>query len=76
MDTKTKLQSEMTIEDVLKTWPSIHTVFLDGKAECIGCFLQRFCTLREAASIYQIPLPVFMKELEKHVRTINHIPRS
>lgn len=66
----------MTVEDVLKVWPSAYSVFLKGKAECIGCFLQRFCTLREVAGAYQVPLPEFMAELENHVRTVTHSQRS
>jgi len=76
MDTKIRLQPEMTVEDVLKTWPSAYSVFLNGKSECIGCFLQKFCTLREAADVYKVTPQEFMEELERHVRTINHSQRS
>ncbi len=76
MDTRTFIQPEMTIEEVLKTWPEAYTVFLNGKAECIGCFLQKFCTLREAAGVYGISPEEFIHELEQHVQTINHSSRS
>ena len=72
MDTITILEPEMTVKDVLKTWPSAYTVFLNGKVECIGCFLQKFCTLQEVANVYQVSLEEFMDELERHVRTIDH----
>ena len=76
MDTRTFLQPEMTVEDVLKTWPSAYTVFLNGKAECIGCFIQKFCTLGEVAGVYEVSPKEFMDELEKHIRTINQPSRS
>jgi len=76
MDTSNLLQPEMTVEDVLKKWPGAYTVFLNGKAECIGCFLQKFCTLREVASAYEASTEAFVAELEVYVRTINHSPRS
>jgi hypothetical protein len=76
MDTKITLQSEMTVEDVLKAWPSAYSVFMNGKAECIGCFLQKFCTLREVADAYQVSLRDFTEELDTHVRTIKHTQRS
>jgi hypothetical protein len=76
MDTKFSLQSEMTVEDVLKAWPSAYSVFMNGKAECIGCFLQKFCTLQEVADAYQVSLRDFTEELDKHVRTIKHTQRS
>ena len=76
MDARNILQPDMTVEDVLKAWPSAYTVFLNGKAECIGCFLQKFCTLQELAIAYEIPLESFMTELENHVRKINYSQRS
>jgi len=76
MDTSNLLQPEMTVEDVLKKWPGAYTVFLNGKAECIGCFLQKFCTLREVASAYEVSTEAFVAELDVYVRTINHSPRS
>jgi len=76
MDTRIVLQPEMTVEDMLKTWPSAYTVFLNGKAECIGCFLQKFCTLREVAGAYEASPDELMAELERHIRTINYSARS
>jgi len=76
MDTITILQPEMTVDDLLKTWPSAYSVFLNGKSECIGCSLQKFCTLREVAGVYQVPLGAFMEELERYVQTISHFQRS
>lgn len=76
MDTSNLIQPEMTVEDLLKKWPEACTVFLNGKAECIGCFLQKFCTLREVASTYEVSTEAFVAELEVYVRTINHSPRS
>ena len=76
MDTITSLQSEMTVEEVLKTWPSAYMVFLNGKTDCIGCFLQKFCTLREVADTYHVSLEDFIGDLEEHVRTINLHQRS
>lgn len=76
MDTFIHLQPEMTVEEILSAHPGIHTVFLRGKAECIGCFLQKFCTLREAAEAYRVPLEDFMAELESQVQTKHQLQRS
>lgn len=76
MGTRTFLQPEMTVEDLLRTWPNVYGVFLNGKAECIGCFMQKFCTLREVAGVYEVSPEEFMNELEKHVRSIDLPKRS
>jgi hybrid cluster-associated redox disulfide protein len=76
METKPTLQSQMTVEDVLQNWPDTYSVFIHMKTKCIGCFLQRFCTLRDVAETYQIPLQELTEEVEKHVPTFNHSQRS
>jgi len=76
METKPILQSQMTVEDVLQNWPDTYPVFMNMKTKCIGCFLQRFCTLRDVAETYQIPLQKLTGEMEKHIPTLNHSQRS
>jgi hypothetical protein len=76
MDTNLHLQPETTVEEVFSACPDLYTVFLRDKAECIGCFLQKFCTLREVAEAYRVPLEGFLAELERHVQTIHHSQRS
>jgi hybrid cluster-associated redox disulfide protein len=58
----------MTVEETLEHWPDIYKVFMNYKTGCVGCFLQQFCTLRDVASIYRIPLPELIEELTKHVQ--------
>jgi len=67
METKSNFQSQTTVEEVLQSLPSTYSVFMDFKTRCIGCFLQKFCTLQDVADIYQIPFKKLTDELEKHV---------
>jgi len=76
MEMKPILESKMTVEDVLQNWPDTYAVFMDMKTKCIGCFLQRFCTLQDVAEAYQIPLQKLTGKMEKHVPTFNHFKRS
>ena len=65
MDTLVFLQTQMTVEDVLKNWPGTSAVFLERKTTCVGCLLQRFCTLKDVAETYRIPLQDLRKDLEE-----------
>lgn len=67
MDTNTKLQSQMSVEDVLSYLPNSYSVFMGRKTKCIGCHLQRFCTLQDVADIYQLSLQDLIGDLEKYV---------
>lgn len=61
----------MTVEEVLTRWPGIHVVFMKRKTNCVGCFLQKFCTLQDVAETYRIPLPELLGELREHVQNTN-----
>ena len=63
MDTNLQPQPETTVEEALSACPDLYTIFLRGKAECIGCFLQKFCTLREVTGAYRVPLEGFLAEV-------------
>lgn len=67
------LHTQLTVEDVLKNWPQTYSVFKSHNTDCIGCLLQRFCSIQEVAESYQISLPGLIKDLEKCVKGINQI---
>lgn len=67
------LHTQLTVEDVLKNWPQTYSVFKSHNTDCIGCLLQRFCSIQEVAEAYQISLPDLIKDLEKCVKGINQI---
>lgn len=67
------LHTQLTVEDVLKNWPQTYSVFKSHNTDCIGCLLQRFCSIQEVAETYQISLPDLIKDLEKCVKGINQI---
>ena len=63
MDTKA-LHTHLTVEQILQGPPRVFTVFLKNKTKCVGCFMQHFCTLKDVAETYQIPLEKLIQELE------------
>jgi len=71
MDTPHFLHSQMTVEEVLSRWPNSHSAFTTLGTRCVGCLLQKFCTLRDVAEIYQLPYQELTGELEKYVPTRN-----
>jgi hypothetical protein len=55
---------QLTVETILKKWPQSYTIFRDRNTGCIGCFLQRFCTLQDVAATYRVSLPELKRDLE------------
>jgi hybrid cluster-associated redox disulfide protein len=64
MESKT-VSSDMIVEDVLDQWPQTVTVFLTNRMACVGCPMARFTTIADAVDIYNLPLHIFLCELEK-----------
>jgi hypothetical protein len=54
----------LTVEEVLKRWPKVFSVFMNNKTKCPGCFMQQFCTLKDVAETYQIPSQKLILEIE------------
>ncbi len=66
MDTQALL-TQLTVEDILKRWPQTFSVFRNRNTDCVGCLLQRFCTLKDVAETYEIALQELTRDLEKCV---------
>ncbi len=61
----TLFTTEMTVEQALGVSHSVAGVFLSHRTACVGCYLERFCTLRDVASTYKLPLVPFLEELQR-----------
>jgi len=59
------LAANWTAEQVLKTYPQTVAVFLALKTDCVGCHLERFCTLEEVAASYELPLEILLEKLRE-----------
>ncbi len=58
------LHTHFTIDEVLRQRPRAVSVFMKNKTKCVGCFMQQFCTLKDVAETYQIPLGKLIEEIE------------
>lgn len=68
METKLILQPQTTVEEVLERFPNTYAVFMNRKTKCIGCFLQKFCTLQDVAETYQLSLTELLGDLEEQTQ--------
>ncbi|MFN2224065.1 MAG: DUF1858 domain-containing protein [Chloroflexota bacterium] len=58
---------EMTVADVLETWPETVEVFQALKTACVGCVMAPFDTLADVARIYELELDMIMEALHQAV---------
>jgi hybrid cluster-associated redox disulfide protein len=55
---------QLTVDKILQRRPQAFSVFMKHKTKCVGCFMQQFCTLKDVAETYQIPLQELILEIE------------
>ena len=70
------LPAQIAVEDILKKWPQAYAIFNTRNTACVGCMLQRFCTLQDVAETYHIPLSELVVDLENYVNGNSQQMRS
>ncbi len=58
---------EMTVAEVLETWPETVDVFQELKTACVGCVMAPFDTLADVARIYQLELDMIMEAIHEAI---------
>ena len=58
------IELQLKVDKVLQKWPQAFSVFMKNKTKCVGCFMQRFCTLKDVAETYQLSLEKLIEDLE------------
>jgi hybrid cluster-associated redox disulfide protein len=65
---ETTLDTTWTAEQVMQTYPQTVSVFLALKTDCVGCHLERFCTLEEVAASYKLPRDFLLERLREVIQ--------
>lgn len=59
---------DMTVAEVLETWPETVEVFQALKTACVGCVMAPFDTLADVARIYELELATIMQALHQAIQ--------
>lgn len=63
---KAEIKSHWTVDETLQHKPETSYVFIKYQTQCVGCYVQRFCTIKAVAEIYQLDLEKFLKDLNNY----------
>jgi hybrid cluster-associated redox disulfide protein len=58
------ITSDWTVREVLKACPETEQVFFHLNTNCVGCWLQRFCTLQDVCEAYTLEMDEVMNSLQ------------
>jgi hybrid cluster-associated redox disulfide protein len=59
---------DMTVAEVLETWPETVEAFQTLKTACVGCVMAPFDTLADVARIYELELATIMQALHQAIQ--------
>ncbi len=65
-------QLYQSVQEVLNQWPQTASVFQAFKTACTGCYLARFCTLKEVAGSYDLQFDSFLEKLIEATQNPNN----
>ena len=54
-----------TVSEVLQKYPETRQVFIERKTLCLGCYLARFCNLKDVAQAYSLEIETLEYEIQK-----------
>jgi hypothetical protein len=54
--------SETSVADFLRAMPKGVGLFTDFHTACVGCYLTRFCTLKDVVTTYELDEKAFFEE--------------
>lgn len=63
-----ELTTEMTVDDVMRRWPSTIRVFLDFKMRCVGCPIATFHSIDEACAEHGVDAKAFLPKILETVK--------
>jgi hybrid cluster-associated redox disulfide protein len=66
METKVQIESHWTVDETLRKKLEASRVFIRNQMQCVGCYMQKFCTLKDVSGIYQKDLDEFLKDLNEY----------
>ena len=58
-----RLAAHTPVAEALDRSPRISKIFVARHTACVGCYMARFCTLWDTATIYELPWDAFIAEL-------------
>ena len=62
-----RIESTMSAEILMKTWPATIEVFVRHRMACVGCPASAFHSIADCCKEYRLSLRDFMTEIEQAV---------
>jgi hybrid cluster-associated redox disulfide protein len=59
------ISQSWTVSEILQKHPGTGRIFLENKTFCLGCYMARFCNLRDVAQVYNLEPETLLQEIQQ-----------
>ncbi len=59
------ISQSWTVSEILQKHPGTSRVFLEKKTFCLGCYMARFCNLKDVAQVYGLETETLVQEIQQ-----------
>jgi len=60
-----QISQSWTVSEILQKYPGTSRVFLEKKTFCLGCYMARFCNLKDVAQVYSLETETLVHEIQQ-----------
>ena len=60
-----QISQNSTVSEILQKHPATSCVFLEKKALCLGCYMARFCSLKDVAQVYNVETEILVHDMQR-----------
>jgi hybrid cluster-associated redox disulfide protein len=60
-----RISQNWTVSEILQKHPRTSQVFLEKKTFCLGCYMARFCNLKDVAQVYSLETETLVDEIQQ-----------
>jgi len=59
------ISQSLTVSEILQKYPETSQVFMEEKTACVGCYMARFCNLRDVSQVYGLETETLVHEIQQ-----------
>jgi len=67
------ISQSLTVSEILQKYPETSQVFIEEKTACVGCYMARFCNLRDVADSYSLEIEKLLHDLSHSIQNKTQI---
>lgn len=60
-----QISQSWTVFEILQKHPESSRIFIEKRTLCLGCYMARFCSLKDVAQVYSLEAEKLVQEIQQ-----------